>query len=110
MYAYHDGYCAKKEIEENDLTITKVDKNDCALDTLKQPEITGGSSEWTTSRTIKVSSIEEGKKELSYYEYYVSTSSTSTTGGEWIRVEGTEIRIEEEGEHYVYIRGVDTEG
>src|SRR5574344_805402 len=95
MYVYDDGFCAKKETTSQKLTISKVAKADCSLDTLRQPVLAGGSSDWTISRTINVSNLPESDLELDYYEYYVSTSSNSLVGGEWVRAEGTSIDITE---------------
>ena len=98
------------QIETKSLTISKIDKIGPTA-----PIITGGSTEWSISRTITVSekAVETGSG-IAYYEYYLSdsevepTMSSVTTG----KVGNTENDISllfdtDYNGYYVYFRAID---
>ncbi|MDD3392675.1 MAG: glycine rich domain-containing protein, partial [Bacilli bacterium] len=88
---------------------TDVLKVDTA--SLGAPTITGGSTSWTsTSRTISVSSAPTSISGIAKYQYYMSTSSTSQTGGSWKDVSGISQVISTNGTYYIYFRAVNNAG
>ena len=124
---WDDGFCAKKDLNDAEITIIKSEETDCALTVLGSPTITGGSEDWAIERTIVV--VEEPNPELDHYQYYLSTDSSSgyLTGGHWVDLPNGQISItinptflkEYENSHdenyevnlkkeyYVYFRGID---
>ena len=74
------------------------------------PEITGGSSLWSiTEKTISVATASTEVSGIKQYQYYLSTSSTTQTGGSWINC-STSQTITTNGEYYVYFRAIANNG
>jgi len=77
------------------------------------PTITGGNATWTTgSRTISVSNASTETSGIMIYQYYLSTSSTTQTGGSWINcsTSTSSQTITTNGQYYVYFRAVANNG
>ena len=77
------------------------------------PKITGGNATWTTgSRTISVSNASTETSGIMIYQYYLSTSSTTQTGGSWINcsTSTSSQTITTNGQYYVYFRAVANNG
>ena len=75
------------------------------------PTITGGDANWsTTGKTISVSETSTETSGIKQYQYYLSTSSTTQTGGSWTNVSGTSQTITTNGEYYVYFRAIANNG
>ena len=74
------------------------------------PELTGGSNAWINgNRTISVSTPSTAPSGIKKYQYYVSTSSTSQTGGAWTDCTSTTSPSYTEtsnGTHYIYFRAI----
>ena len=74
------------------------------------PTITGGDTNWsTTGKTISVSTASTETSGIKQYQYYLSTSSTTQTGGSWINC-STSQTITTNGEYYVYFRAIANNG
>ena len=74
-----------------------------------KPIITGGNTSWTNnSRTINISQESTAKSGISKYQYYISTSSTTQTGGSW--KDGKSIIVVDNGIRYVYMRSISNSG
>ena len=78
------------------------------------PELSGGSTSWSSSsRTISVSTEPSNLPSgINYYEYYVSTSSSTQTGGSWVKLNSKvkSVTLTTEGTHYVFMRAVSNSG
>ena len=78
------------------------------------PELSGGSTSWSSSsRTISVSTEPTNSPSgINYYEYYVSTSSSTQTGGSWVKLNSKvkSVTLTTEGTHYVFMRAVSNSG
>ena len=86
----------------------KIDKN-----TPTTPAITGGSTTWSSAaKTISVSTASTSPSGIAYYQYYISTSSTTQTGGSWINLGSgvTSVSISTNGTRYIYFRAVNNAG
>ena len=88
-----------------------VDKIDSGIPT--SPTLTGGSDTWTnSSRTISISTPSTSASGIKNYQYYISTSNTSQTGGTWIDLGAgvTSIDITTNGTNYIFMRAVNNAG
>ena len=88
-----------------------VDKIDTGTPTA--PTITGGSTSWTnTKRTISVSTASTSASGIKNYQYYISTSNTTQTGGTWTDLASgkTSVDITTNGTRYIYFRAVNNVG
>ena len=87
--------------------IAKIDK-----DTPTAPTITGGSTDWGSSRTISVSTPSTSTSGIQYYQYYISTSNSGQSGGSWKNLASgtTSVKITTEGTRYIYFRAVNNAG
>ena len=113
LLVWDDGFCARKDFEEQEVTVTETEEGDCSLNRISVPILTGGSLEWAPERTISVQTTPElNGLALHHYQYYISTSNDATdlNGGEWIDLEPgvSSIKINTDGEYYIFMRGVDT--
>ncbi len=87
-------------------TVAKIEKTNPT-----PPTITGGNTNWTTtSRTISITEEGTAASGVAKYQYYVSTSSTSQSGGSWHDASGTSQVISTSGTHYVFFRTVSNVG
>ncbi len=95
----------------SDITAPQTTKIDTGTPTT--PTITGGSTTWSsTSKTIKVSTASTSTSGIKNYQYYISTSSTSQTGGNWIDLASgaTSVNVSTNGTRYIYFRAVNNAG
>ena len=86
----------------------KIDKNNPTA-----PTITGGSTSWSsTAKTIRVSTASTSTSGIKNYQYYISTSSSSQTGGSWKNLASgtTSVSISTNGTRYIYFRAVNNAG
>ncbi len=77
------------------------------------PILTGGSTSWSNStKTIRVSTESTSTSGIKNYQYYISTSSTTQTGGSWNDLGSgvTSIDVNTPGTSYVYFRAVNNAG
>ena len=95
----------------SDITAPQTTKIDTGTPTT--PTITGGSTTWSsTSKTIKASTASTSTSGIKNYQYYISTSSTSQTGGNWIDLASgaTSVNVSTNGTRYIYFRAVNNAG
>ena len=95
----------------SDITAPQTTKIDTGTPTT--PTITGGSTTWSsTSTTIKASTASTSTSGIKNYQYYISTSSTSQTGGNWIDLASgaTSVNVSTNGTRYIYFRAVNNAG
>ena len=95
----------------SDITAPQTTKIDIGTPTT--PTIAGGSTTWSsTSKTIKVSTASTSTSGIKNYQYYISTSSTSQTGGNWIDLASgaTSVNVSTNGTRYIYFRAVNNAG
>ena len=94
-------------ISTNTYTV-KIDKNSPTL-----PTIIGGSDSWSTSvKAISIETPSTSTSGIKNYQYYISTSSTSQTGGNWIDLANgtTSVNIDTNGTRYIYFRAINNAG
>lgn len=78
-----------------------------------KPILTGGSTLWSSSaKTIKVSTSSTSTSGIRNYKYYISTSSTTQTGGSWNNLGNgvTSVDVDASGTSYVYFRAINNAG
>ena len=78
-----------------------------------KPMLTGGSTTWSNSaKTIKVSTASTSTSGIKNYQYYISTSNTTQTGGSWNDLGSgvTSIDINTSGIRYIYFRSINNAG